>query len=369
MTEIGNGVSPPTITETPTDAYFMSLSVINAGTTTGDRKTNYPIEFSTARYQLMRGSVRSSLPNGTYNRQVGPRGEVPPNPTQLPQAYNDLYNQCLSETYNKLRGQIDLAVELAQAGQTIGMIRSVGQFVRYMRSHDPRDWAKVWLAYQYGWRPLLQTTYDIIEGLRADLTSDNCQMLRIRTRANNQFAHKVNSSWSGVAPQTTYFQTRERAEMGTQWRIKSSALTSIANWSSLNPAGIVWELVPGSFVIDWLVDVGGYLRNLESALLFGGDLVTGWYTYGYSTDGDSFVTFDGLVSPYQYLIVLRGSRTDRYKKRIALSGALFPKRPSFKADLGWQRLLSAAALLSAYTGRSTPRTKNTPWIPNMPYTE
>jgi hypothetical protein len=40
----------------------------------------------------------------------------------------------------------------------------------------------------------------------------------------------------------------------------------------MNPAGVLWELQPYSFVADWVVDIGGYIKSL-TPILTGIDII------------------------------------------------------------------------------------------------
>lgn len=126
---------------------------------------------------------------------------------------------------------------------------------------------------------------------------------------------------------------------------------SWAGFTSLNPVSIAWELLPYSFVVDWFFNVGNYVRNLETALLYGGDFVDGYMTkvsyaqmkmvpkrYSYpkgSGTGLVSCTFDAKSEAYLVNF-----------NRSILTSSPTPEVPSFRADLGSARLLNAAALLA-----------------------
>jgi hypothetical protein len=117
----------------------------------------------------------------------------------------------------------------------------------------------------------------------------------------------------------------------------------------MNPVSIGWELLPYSFVVDWFYDVGSYVRNWESAILYRSAAKGGWVTHGWIAGRDCRVEdvktdLSGNINTYN----LYGARTDSYKHRQPFAYAPRPVKPRFEVDLGWRRLLSAASLL--YTG-------------------
>lgn len=125
------------------------------------------------------------------------------------------------------------------------------------------------------------------------------------------------------------------------YAVANSRLNSIANYTSLNPVSIVWELIPYSFVVDWFTNVGGYLRNLESSLLYGSD-----FAYGYRSDLSVQHETQGAAGGNNaYSEVAAGDYLLVTFRRSILNASPTPRFPSFNPKLGTTRLLSAASLL------------------------
>jgi len=146
-----------------------------------------------------------------------------------------------------------------------------------------------------------------------------------------------------------------RHEFVGHYKFSDSLLTKLAGWSSLNPISIAWELTPYSFVADWFIDIGSYLRATESALLYQQAFRSGTST---STYYRLFETEQSGVSQ----LLSNGKLTTTIddckavsrqigKNRSVLTGSPYPRLPSFRADLGSSRLFSAAALLSQFVGK------------------
>lgn len=116
-------------------------------------------------------------------------------------------------------------------------------------------------------------------------------------------------------------------------------------WSSINPLVVAYELVPFSFVYDWIVDLGGYMRNLETSLLYQPDFVSGYTStlvrYRSNTEFNDAYEESG----WRHSI----SASCRYEMtgftRSLLGNYPYPQLPMLKPELGSSRLLSAAALL------------------------
>jgi hypothetical protein len=286
----------------------------------------------------------------------------------------ELYNSCLSKMYDKIRGQIDLAVEAAQAGQTKGMVSGATKVVKFISDIDQsvhrgrpygvvsefldrtgrkfnktKTTAELWLEYQYGWKPLVQTVFDCADRLVRPAQSDKNTLLILKTRASWYDLIDVNRTSPSQGPfkETVTGAFSQRAEMMTQWRIPPTALTFLSEWSSMNPGSIAWEVLPFSFVVDWFVDIGGYIRNLESAFLYQSSFVRGYHTYTSSYDTATVISEASAAGS----CAMRSKFSVRKKSRAVMSVAPFPKLPTFAPKLGWQRLVSAAGLLAGFLGK------------------
>lgn len=307
------------------------------------------------------------------------------------------YNQALGELFEQIRGNLDLSIDAGQRQQTQRMIKAAFNVVEYARSfkrnllglkggkplsreeqrrlylfhrkdwrsRDPRVWdwrrgsneiGSKWLEYQYGWKPLVQEVYDAAELL---LNPDT------RFWESEFVAHGkcrktvVPGGLSGtMAPVAYSAKHSARCELAVVLKPQTNRLQELAKFSSLNPISIAWELMPYSFVIDWFIDVGGFLRSAESSLLYHDMFVSGRRTDTYRT-----VTTGNILPYYRsggypaagtYEVWTNCSpmvSTYSYKNRSILNSMPFPARPVFRPQLGATRLANAAALLSQFLGR------------------
>ncbi len=296
--------------------------------------------------------------HGPFLARGGPTATISFDPVP---DWNLAYNKCLDELAEKARGSLDLSVDLAEIGKTRSMLSATKRVEDYTkvfwrRWTTTKAFANHWLEYTYGLKPLVSSVFGLAE--------ENARVV-------------INKVESFKARGTDYSFTPKRIRIedkyGFEWypvdkcRFKLSTtigcdLTSqvfdAARFSSLNPASIAWELLPYSFVVDWFCDVGGYLRNLETALLYGGRFRNGYKTELAVFEGSFFQNVD-----YDYYGVVpggfqevRGQFSGSHIKRSLLGEYPHPNRPSFQARLGSSRLLSAAALLGQQLGH-TPRSK------------
>lgn len=321
----------------------------------GNRITPVAQSYWTRRNSSLMG--KSWCSDGSYTiGAVIPYTMFPPSSISAP--WDRLYNEALSQLNDSVRGSLDLSVDVAEAGQTIRMLsqyrptlqnlfRGVSRFVSYARSVKgaSREIGSKWLEYQYGWRPLIQ---DVFETASLLMDPENPLPIHLKARSHDTIPESQVFNYVGynslVSGQVSF-----RCEIGMVVSPPSSRLQGLAKFTSLNPASIAWELLPFSFVADWFFNVGGYLRNLETALTFDSVFRYGYVTY--TSSRECSVSALGSNSGPGFGFSGRGSIIERTKGRSILSSYPMPRAPVFHADLGSGRLLNAAALLTQFLGR------------------
>lgn len=265
---------------------------------------------------------------------------------------DDVYNQALEKFNERYRGSIDLSIDIAEFGQTRKMLNATTQLTDFARTLSNRFGplklaGGLWLQYQYGWRPILST---IAEAAERSLEVPINAMSNISAQKSMTYAQNTRV-WLGG--KTFGEELLNPVLTGKKFvkihcRLTTPMKNDPARWTSLNPVSIAWELIPYSFVIDWVYDIGSYLRAYETSLLYQTSFQSGYTTEGTVYDvaiNQSKPIFDGFRS------LTGGSHRYRQISRKILASYPSPRAPTFKADLGSSRLLSAAALLSQHLGR------------------
>lgn len=306
------------------------------------------------REQLPKGEITVWEGVSKYKHQYrGWFGDSTTYSKQLSWDRTTLYNQALNRLNEKVRGTLDLAVSLAEAGSTarmIGGIRNVLDFARGRR-WSTKDIANGWLQWQYGWKPLLS---DVFEACDTGNRSIRKSLGRVNVSATNlirenSFVDKQVLSVPYRALLTA--EGKQSCRMQVWLEIRPQDF-DIAEWASLNPVSLAWELIPYSFVVDWFYDVGSYMRNLETALLYGTVFKNGFVSELNVYDSKEV---GGGDKPYHYGPDSFGTwrRVDYMEARMRwrqfvrtkLTSYPLPRKPTFQVDLGSQRLFSAASLL------------------------
>lgn len=311
---------------------------------------------------------RWSSPSSKYQSQewIGNMvAELPPYPDVPGFDFSGLSDIAIGKLFNKIRGQGNLAVDALEARQTGQMLKSTSTLrgIAMQFRTATRGWSKGraasralrgltdrWLEYRYGWQPVINSIYATAEQL---MRENSQRVIPITVRAGRETNLSEARDFSDLATFSKGLaisaRKSERYIMSCNFYLPDT--TDLANFTSLNPVSIAWELVPYSFVVDWVYSVGGYLQNLESYWLYRSGFHSGYYTESGLYEGTA--KWNGAFGAnYAYdsslstnIIEAAGSARARRLRRVILYELPVPGRPRFKLALGAKQMLDAAALL------------------------
>lgn len=289
-------------------------------------------------------------------------------------ARTTLYNECVSKLNEKIRGSLDLSVDALQFRQTSRMFQSltpraitrtlsdlvrkghVWHYVddkrgrpRLRRFDRGRDWREAfrapsgaYLQYKYGISPLMSSVWETVG-----------QSMEVAQKHLRGFSasHWIPTPGSGTDGGTAAIQVltgKQIVKIGVV--MDADVMTSPASlekYTSLNPIAMGYELIPYSFVLDWFIDIGSFLRDVESGIFNRRAFVNGysveltyfdWKSAQNYKSGFNHGSWSGVGSYSEY-------------DRKVLTAPPVPYLPRFKMDLGSSRLLSAAALMAQFLKR------------------
>lgn len=130
--------------------------------------------------------------------------------------------------------------------------------------NEPRKWratarnmANGWLQIQYGVIPLVKDVYGCMEFLSKSLSVPFTNTYRV-SRVKFLSSRNLNPTISGSARGYT-----RKAIIARLTEVNVAKLVGLAD-----PASVVWEKTPYSFVADWFIPIGSYLsaRGLSNSL-------------------------------------------------------------------------------------------------------
>lgn len=349
------------------------LRVTNVGSLIqGDGVSPYPWSYEVRQNGFPKGQVDWSDSGVLKSRSEGTYDSTPLSSPNWD--WQEVDNKTIDRFYDIVRGGLDLSVDIAEAGQARKMIGSSFKLVNFVRSipdlgplirrasnslrngrlgrDSARDIGKgisdKWLEYQYGWKPLISSIYGAADESQR-LVLNKIQNFSVRARV--PMSDPVDQNIRDLR-----FRARDRYNVvgvqSAECSIRMSVPSwDLARWTSLNPVSIAWELMPYSFVVDWMYDVGGTLRRLESALLYDKHFQSGYWSrlfYYYTSYQKEGLLERATGASGTYFGRISAWKRDVQFNRVLLSGMPGGHLPTIKADLGSSQLLNAAALLAQF---------------------
>ncbi len=253
-------------------------------------------------------------------------------------------NKAIDQLYEQLRGDLDLAVDIAQAGQARAMVGSLARgltdLVRTVRDirrllasayrldelrrtgrNIRRRWRRIqrqisakWLEFVYGWKPLAQSAYNTLHRMM------DSEATWVRAKGRGKQTSTTRDTVGSIAgvPIQRATTISTRVEVKATFKMKGSSLEALA----------------------------GYTRNLESSLVFGSAFQHGYTTTTIRRRTEHYCGGSNQVGLTLSVVQLQAQEVTTRKYRKLLVGSPVPATPRLEVNLGATRLLNAAALAS-----------------------
>lgn len=319
----------------------------------GDRHSPNPFWFKKTEQVHLSGSYSQTMYKNNVDSSQGIRRIMYDGPigsaitTTLPIPYDQAFNKALGRLNEKLRGAVDLSVDLAQAGQVKNMVRNASALGSYTRGFSRRTLANKWLEFTYGWRPLAQTLYGSVEQLY-DRAHAPIRCVAKATVKDKRAKVDSIDIWN----KSQVDEVSCRVLLSFDYIAASPRTDQLSRLTSLNPISIAWELVPYSFVVDWVYDIGSFLRDTESYLVASTGTISSGYqtTTSIETSKATWIGRGQVLNGWKTIGSVSGSTVIKSFSRQLLPFWPLPRPPVFQADLGASRLISAASLLAQHLG-------------------
>lgn len=201
-------------------------------------------------------SFSRTWPNGVYGSHHQTGGTLPPSMKQEALNFASSFDgqRYLHKAAEQLAAHWDSLTFAAEIGS---LIRSYATYARRLLSlRDPATLGDMWLDARYHWRPLILDFFS--------LRDSAIQLLKQRDRfthsAGTTFDREIVTSLSlSDNPVTIKDTTTTSFKIGIRGSITCDYERPPYQ---LNPLVTTWELVPYSFIMDQIIDIGGLLRTL-----------------------------------------------------------------------------------------------------------
>lgn len=206
----------------------------------------------------------------------------------------DLLDKAMRKCQDKILDQkVNLAQAFAERAQTVRLIEdTVLRLSRAMRAVRRLDFngarvalgysggvrktsgqlGKDWLSFQYGWKPLLSDVKGAAEHLaQSNYDRPGVIRARVKLKANRPLFHgTANLSTVNWPIEWSFSPVDDIASCILEYGVSNDLVRSNKRLGISDPLTLAWELVPYSFVVDWFLPIGDFLRrlNYDSGLYF-----------------------------------------------------------------------------------------------------
>lgn len=201
--------------------------------------------------------------------------------------------------------------------------------------------SKTWLEWKLGWTPLLSSLFGAVDHVR-----NIARRFRVvgnsKKSGSHRFVEKQNGMyvWSDV-------EIEAKAKVSIDLQVTAPIVYDATRIASLNPISYLWELTRLSFVVDYFVNIGRWLREMETAFASGLSFVRGFETWVERVTIKSTLPIQRTRSPGFFTVVpgtVYGKEYQAEKRRTKLTSMPWPKVPIWEPKVGAHRLLTMAAL-------------------------
>jgi len=198
-----------------------------------------------------------------------------------------VHNKAYMKWMDKVRTQVQMGQNIAEANQTMQMIKNVLGLMRKpiasfnrvqkatLQKGRPLVPAKVlgdaWLQFHFGMEPLVKDLYELMKLMENQLRK------KIVVHAQKRESWTFREDKLSTVGTLTEESWKLTARVSGTVEPDNRSLMTMNDLGITNPFLLAWELLPYSFVVDWFIPVGAYLGQLDA--LAGYKVTNGYSTW------------------------------------------------------------------------------------------
>jgi len=181
-----------------------------------------------------------------FNSRMGPRVQLAINAIEAGKSYAMLLTRM-----RQLRRIYTSVVKRDFSGVIRAISDSGGTPKGLSKRHLLSEPSGFWLEIQFGWKPIVQDIFTSVDVLQTQFPSS-----ALKTRGFDESHFET----FGVYPTSC----RRTVELAAVIRVTNPNLFLANQLGVINPAQVVWDAVPGSFIFDWFLPVGKFLGSFTA---------------------------------------------------------------------------------------------------------
>lgn len=257
--------------------------------------------------------------------------------------------------------QAALAVKRGQVTQAITLLKSSpGEFRRRRETSrktpeapsGTATWYSTWLEMRYAWRPLMKDIFDLSEAIR---TRDAPRKTTVRSSFTRESL--VGSAVPKHPSEGGGFYNalpNGRVSIRYKYTFTEPPLTLARHLGLMDPDEVAWELTPLSFVADWFIPIGNYIRTRNVLKVTSGVAVQSTvHSFDSSLKHFKKTPLDHTIERPSQDVKADGRKKYKRLERVIIRDGLNVPLPTFRNPAGpnpGTRALDAIALVRAVFG-------------------
>lgn len=271
--------------------------------------------------------------------------------------------------FSKYRSESEILVDAAEWKQTkelvrssadlkervVGLVKTVNGELRKGLNRRQRalEYATTrWLELRYGVIPLIGSVESALDALGKRIVESPIQIVET-FRNEYSLADSYTRSGEFSHPVKVNVTGTERMRLSYLFLPPGAG---VWNYTSFNPAVVAWELIPLSFVADWILKIGDNLRYMDSWNLMRIGFINGYSSYSV-LENQRLLCFDTRAVATPSNLVYRcnretweGETTRQYKalSRVVHTSLPYGRPPLLRITLGANQALDSLSLTHVF---------------------
>lgn len=268
------------------------------------------------------------------------------------------------------KGTAALGIAFAELHQTVTLVKELTSrlirlkrdpvgFVNFyansvlQRKHgadlfDKKSMSNDYLAYQFGLKPLILDLIQLAETLKSLGSTGESVIIRASGKSQDTWTNANPLGNTYPRDNRQHYTISRKVSYALEYSVSDRTTYVLSKLGLTNLPLVAWEVIPFSFVVDWLLPIGSFLESLDSetGLTFVSGTKTVVLEYLMTGIVQGRGTQFGNINNPVYTGDFVGSRKKVQMDRTVLSSSPLNFVPTFKSPISVTHILESLALLN-----------------------